>query len=171
MNIIFTFLFKLNQTAINICPPASPPRAVAPNSDVAFVLDSSNSVNARSFEHQKEFVNKIAQKLQLAPTLTQAGVIKYGERASIEINFDDNYRLASLVRSVSSLQHDSARESRLDLALRLAKEKMLTNEHGARANSDKVLLLLLFDTKLDKFMFLLIIFLEVHRMEQFLEKL
>lgn len=95
-------------------------------------------MNARSFENQKEFVKRIALKLQLGPTLTQAGVIKYGERASIEINFDDNYRLASFFRSVSRMQHDSARESRLDLALRLAKEKMLTNEHGARPKSDKV---------------------------------
>ena len=105
---------------------------------MTFVLDSSNSVNARAFEHQKDFVNKMVQKFQLGATLTQAGVIKYGEQASIEINFNEHYRVSSMARAVSSLEHDSARESRLDLALGLAKSKMLTEEHGARSQADKV---------------------------------
>ena len=101
-------------------------------------MDSSKSVNADDFNRQKEFIDQILQQFTIGPKETQAAVIKYGESANVEISFDDFYTLKGLQNSINGIKHDLARESRLDLALKLARDEMFTKRRGARIDDPRV---------------------------------
>ena len=101
-------------------------------------MASSKSVNEADFNRQKEFIDQILQQFSIGPKQTQAAVIKYGRTASVEINFDDFYTYKTLKNSIDNIQYDSARESRLDLALKLARDEMFTRRRGARIDDPKV---------------------------------
>jgi len=107
---------------------------IGDSADVGFIMDSSKSVNEEDFNRQKEFIIKILEQFEIGPKQTQAAVIKYGESAEVEISFDDYYTLGALKQSVSGIKHDLARESRLDLALKLARDDMFTKRNGARTD-------------------------------------
>lgn len=101
-------------------------------------MDSSKSVNEEDFNRQKEFIEQILQQFTIGPKQTLASVIKYGETAKVEISFDDFYTMKDLEGSIKSIKHDLARESRLDLALKLARDEMFTKKRGARIDDPKV---------------------------------
>ena len=68
----------------------------------------------------------------------QAGIIKYGRKAWIEINFDEFSMEKDLVAQINLIKHDNANESRLDLALEMAKEKLFPRSRGLRRDGAKV---------------------------------
>ena len=108
-------------------------------------MDSSNSVNEEDFNRQKEFIIRILEQFDIGPQQTQAAVIKYGESADVEISFDDYVTFKRLNESIRRIRHDLAQESRLDLALKLARDEMFTKRRGARI--DQVEQVMLFSTR------------------------
>ena len=85
--------------------------------DIAFLLDASASLLASGFQKELEFVNTIVDRLAGADSSLRAGVIVYGDTASIRIGLDkfsvadnrDTFRSA-----VQSLRFDNAAETRID---------------------------------------------------------
>lgn len=106
--------------------------------DIGFVMDSSKSVNEADFNRQREFIKRIVEQFQVSKDETQAGVIKYGESAGIEINFGKFNTPRDLTTAVDNIKHDLAKESRLDLALKVARDQLFTRQAGARSNDSKV---------------------------------
>ncbi|XP_065643580.1 uncharacterized protein LOC100214647 isoform X2 [Hydra vulgaris] len=103
--------------------------------DIAFILDSSRSVTRDHFNRQKEFVKTILGEFPLGEELTQAGIIKYGRTADIEINFGEFLTQTDLFNAIDKIKHSQADESRLDLALKKAHEELFTSQ-GARSDKD-----------------------------------
>ena len=101
-------------------------------------MDSSKSVNEEDFNRQKEFINQILQQFTIGSQRTLASVIKYGESANVEISFDDFNNMKGLQGRIEGIKHDLARESRLDLALKLARDEMFTRRRGARIDDSRV---------------------------------
>lgn len=101
--------------------------------DIAFIMDSSKSVNKEAFNKQKEFITGLIQYFQISLDEVQAGIIKYGRKAWIEINFGDFPTEEDLIRNIDAIQHDEASESRLDLALRLAQSELFPKSRGTSA--------------------------------------
>ena len=85
--------------------------------DIGFLLDASASLLASGFQKELEFVNTIVDRLAGADSSLRAGVIVYGDTASIRIGLDkfsvadnrDTFRSA-----VQSLRFDNAAETRID---------------------------------------------------------
>ena len=63
----------------------------------------------------------------------QAGIVKYGRNAWIEINFDEFPTEKDLIDNINGIKHDNANESRLDLALKLATDRLFLRSRGAKA--------------------------------------
>ena len=62
--------------------------------DIAFLIDSSKSVNKGDFSRQKEFIREILREFPIGQDKSLVGVIKYGAGAKIEIRFSDYVRRA-----------------------------------------------------------------------------
>lgn len=110
--------------------------------DIAFIMDSSRSVTGEDFDRQKEFIKNFLKRFPISAQQTQAGIIKYGRTADIEIPFNKYTTESELGNAISEIQHAEARESRLDLAFRVARDQLFTAASGSRGQRvNKVLLL------------------------------
>jgi len=111
--------------------------------DIAFILDSSRSVTGEDFDRQKEFIKNFLKRFPIGAQQTQAGIIKYGKTANIEIEFNDFTTEAKLSTAIGRIMHSQANESRLDLAFRLARDQLFTAARGSRGQlANKALVLL-----------------------------
>ena len=100
--------------------------------DIAILLDSSRSVSANDFDKQLNFTRDILGQFDIGPRQTQAGIIKYGKTAEVQIGFKDYTTDAALFNAINTIKYSDDTESRLDLALKVAKEELFTKERGAR---------------------------------------
>ena len=105
--------------------------------DIAFLIDSSKSVNSDDFNRQKEFIREILKEFPIGYEKSRVGVIQYGAGAMIKIKFNDYLTSSSLLRAVDDLPYNEAKESRLDLALQIAQDDLFTLAAGARIGDDK----------------------------------
>jgi len=105
--------------------------------DIAFLVDSSKSVNAADFQRQKEFIREILKEFPIGNDKSLVGVIQYGAGAMIKIKFDDYLTSSSLLTAIDNLPYNEAKESRLDLALQIAQDQLLTQAAGARIGDAK----------------------------------
>lgn len=123
-------------------PPPSGCFRFGDPTDIGFVLDSSRSVTPSDFEKQKQFIKNILAQFPVGPEKTQAGIIKYSQKAEIELNFNEFETEKDLSNAVDGIKHDQADFSRLDLALEMASNNLFTQEHGARKDTAKALVIL-----------------------------
>lgn len=133
----FVLIFIISMVFISAPPPPGCFN-LGNAADIGFVMDSSKSVNEEDFNRQREFINKIIEQFQVSQDEMQAGVIKYGETAGIEIAFSEFNTAEDISRAVTAIEHDLAKESRLDLALKVARDQLFTKEAGARSDDAKV---------------------------------
>ena len=101
--------------------------------DIGFIMDSSKSVNAEDFMEQKEFIVGLIKHFQISVDEVQVGIVKYGRDAGVEINFGEFPTEEDLIRNINAIEHERANESRLDLALKLAKEKLFLRSRAKSA--------------------------------------
>lgn len=113
--------------------------------DIAFIMDSSRSVTGEDFDRQKEFIKNFLKRFPIGAQQTQAGIIKYGRTADIEIQFNAYTTEAELGNAIGQIQHAEARESRLDLAFRVARDQLFTAPMGSRGQRVNKALVLLGD--------------------------
>ena len=105
--------------------------------DIGFVLDTSASLLLSGFRKELDFVNTIVDRLASADSSLRAGVIVYGDTASIRIDLDefdvaenhDAFRSA-----VQALHFDNAAETRIDRGF----EEALQLFKNARPETKKV---------------------------------
>ena len=65
---------------------------------------------------------------------TQAGIIKYGDKAETGINFFEFFTKVDLFNAIDSLEHSKDSSSRLDLALKMARDELFDASRGARGD-------------------------------------
>ena len=87
--------------------------------DVAFLMDSSESITDEDFEREKNAVKEIARKFLKASQKSRAGVIMYSGRPELSIDFRSQSSLDIFESEVEALTHKRSK-TRIDLALRYA---------------------------------------------------
>ena len=117
-----------------LAPPPPDCFTFSDPTDIGFILDSSRSVTDDNFFKQKEFVKNIIKQFPVGPDQTQVGIIKYGEKADTGINFYDFFTEPDLFNAIDSLDHSKDSASRLDLALKMARDELFTASRGARGD-------------------------------------
>lgn len=94
--------------------------------DVAFLMDSSESITDEDFEREKTAVKEIARRFLRASPDSRAGVIMYSGRPELSINFRSQGSLDIFQSAVDALTHKRSM-TRIDLALRYAAESLFLN--------------------------------------------
>ena len=107
--------------------------------DVAFLLDSSASLRESNFMSQKNIVKQVIRDIYpVSVDGNRIGVIRYSDDAKIEVNFNEYFTNKDLYTSVDSIPFTRG-GSRIDKALKLARDQLFTVANGARNDAEKVM--------------------------------
>lgn len=109
--------------------------------DLGFIIDASGSIGSVNFLKILEFVAKIVDAFDIRPNGTHVGVIHYSDDAKLDFDFN-KFKGADLNRDnvVNEINKISVTEgqTRIDLALKKAKEELFTEAGGMRPDKPKV---------------------------------
>ncbi|KAL9966098.1 hypothetical protein ACROYT_G024117 [Oculina patagonica] len=113
--------------------------------DLVFMIDSSESVGLENFNKIKKMVDKTLTLFTISERKTHVGVIVIDSVPHIELNLNtlhgNNVTQDHVTKVVDSLQFISG-QTRIDLALRMARKEVFSKSGGARKNAHKLLLVL-----------------------------
>lgn len=104
---MITFIIFLNIPEIKPC--------VAPV-DVAFVVDSSNSISKTNYQLEKDFVKLIAKQLNIGSSNSRASLVLFSGNAYLEARLDQYNNTKDFQNAVDQLRHLKS-TTRIDLAL------------------------------------------------------
>ena len=107
--------------------------------DMAFVLDSSNSVGRLNFSLTLEFVANISQAFTIGPQDTQVSVVSFNRFPNISFFFDTYSNISSLIGGIQQVPYLDTPRSGLTTytaaALNILNLDVFTVEGGARGAS------------------------------------
>lgn len=87
--------------------------------DIAFLMDSSDNIDAENFQKQKSLVISIARSFGISPNTSRAAVVLYSDKASVRFRFGDSMSTKLFENTVRDLPHIRG-ESRMDKAFEVA---------------------------------------------------
>lgn len=111
------------------------------DADVAFVVDTSGSINDENFIKQKDFIKVLASSFDPSLDQHQLGLISYSSEAQMEVSFLDKVDTIQFERAVDRVPHTKGR-TRLDKALKLAASQMFSANGGTRLRKRKIMVIL-----------------------------
>ncbi|KAJ7370156.1 hypothetical protein OS493_033781 [Desmophyllum pertusum] len=111
--------------------------------DLVFMIDSSESVGLENFNKIKKMVDKTLTLFTISAKQTHVGVIMIDSVPRIELNLNtlqgNNITHDHVMRVVDGLEFISG-QTRIDLALRMARKEVFSKAGGMRENVRKLLL-------------------------------
>lgn len=102
--------------------------------DVAFILDSSGSIEMEDFDGARNFIENLAKTFKIAPQKTHVGLMIYSDEAKIMSRFGKIMSHQDLRAELDSLPHLRGK-TRIDLALKLASDQLFNRNEGMRSSS------------------------------------
>ena len=109
--------------------------------DIAILVDSSGSIGKENYGKQKEFVKAVTRTFRLSRKRARVGVIVYSDQAVITKRFNKYFSQESLSRIIDTLPYRKG-TGRIDRALKLASEDLLSTRGGARSGAHKVVVVI-----------------------------
>ena len=131
-NLLLRFLIKFS---LNLAKERCPHKL-----DVAVLLDSSGTMRT-AYSHAKEFIKTFADYYHLGVNSTHIGVITFSERAYLHVPFNAHQEHTAFNNDVDSIPFLGYR-TRLDLAFKMADERLYSPKYGAREDTEKIVLLM-----------------------------
>ncbi|XP_015749756.1 PREDICTED: von Willebrand factor A domain-containing protein 2-like, partial [Acropora digitifera] len=105
--------FKVRDIAATVCAAAEKieKQICLVALDIAFVVDSSDHVNAVDFEKQKALLISIARKIGIMTNYTRGALVPYGDTASVYFRFEESSSIASFENAVAKMPRKKGRSS------------------------------------------------------------
>ena len=91
--------------------------------DLAFIVDSSASIQEINYQKEKEFVKQLAHSFGVAQGQSRAALVLYSTSPSIKVAFDQYQTLEEFHKAVDQLPYEKGL-SRIDLALEKASQEI-----------------------------------------------
>ncbi|KAJ7986932.1 hypothetical protein DPEC_G00333510 [Dallia pectoralis] len=107
--------------------------------DIVVVLDGSNSI--WPWESITDFLLKLLENIEIGPTLSQVGIVSYGEKVSHNVNLSQFDNTQSLLDKVKTLPQQQGRKTMTALGIETARKEAFTLERGARPGVKKVMII------------------------------
>ena len=108
--------------------------------DVGFIVDSSGSLR-RDYSKEKDFVNLLAENLNISRLGSHVSVVLFSYYAELKIKFSDYTNIDDFKSAVNALPLMKS-TTRIDKALKTAYDEMFNERNGMRVRVPKVLVLL-----------------------------
>lgn len=113
--------------------------------DLGFVIDASGSIGAVNFQKILQFVAQIVDAFDIRENGTRVGVIYYSDDAKVAFDFNkfkgDQLNKENVVKEINKISVTEG-QTRIDLALRLAKKSLFSLEGGMRPDKPKIALVM-----------------------------
>ncbi|XP_030041504.1 von Willebrand factor A domain-containing protein 1 isoform X1 [Microcaecilia unicolor] len=135
------YLHVFHQIALGQHIPAADPPPFIPDceGDILFLLDSSGSVSYYEFANVKGFIGELLQPFTFGPNDVQASMIHISTTPILEFPFNQHTSSHAVQQAIQDTKQYMG-DTNTGQALSFAKEKLFTEQAGARANVPKVLL-------------------------------
>ena len=89
--------------------------------DIVFLLDSSDNIDAKSFEKQKSLVIHIARSFGISQNTSRAALVLYSDTASVHFGFEESSSTTKFVAAVHKMPHQkggASMDKAFDVAIR-----------------------------------------------------
>ena len=107
--------------------------------DLAFIVDTSDSIDANNFEHIKQFLINTIGRMEIGPTGNHIAAISFGNVASIFMRFNTitgaNLNRPNLRAQFANFPKNNG-VTRIDRALLRAESDIFTEANGMRTAAD-----------------------------------
>lgn len=111
------------------------------NVDLAIIVSSSESINAKEWSRIKRFLRSLVKVFNVEPSGTHIAFVVYGTRAQVALKFNElrgsQVTPSAVIQRINSLPRQLGLRF-IDKALRLAEREVFTEASGARKNVAKV---------------------------------
>ena len=108
--------------------------------DIGFVVDSSGSLR-RSFGKEKDFVKTLAEGFGISRDGSRAGIVTFSYNAVLTAKMSDHQDMKDFRASVDKIPY-MGYTTRIDKALKVARDELFVKSNGARAGVPKILFIL-----------------------------
>ncbi|XP_021352218.1 uncharacterized protein LOC110449589 [Mizuhopecten yessoensis] len=109
--------------------------------DVVFLLDASGSVGSSNFILMKFFIKNITANLLLGPNAIQVGIVTFATVPRYEFWLNEHYGALTLNPAIDSIVYTNA-GTYIAKGLQYVRDNALAAANGARADSEKVVILM-----------------------------
>ena len=112
--------------------------------DIGIVIDKSKSIKIPNLEKVITFLGDLVKKFNPAPKADHFGLITFNEQAELAFSFADSkyHNKKDLLRRIANEPLKLNLQTRTDLALKLAKDKLFTKAGGDRPDKPNVMIVL-----------------------------
>lgn len=111
--------------------------------DLVFMIDSSESVGVENFKKIRKMVDRTLTQFTISEKKTHVSIIMIDSVPHIELNLNtlkgDNITSDNVFKVVDNLKFISG-QTRIDLALRMARKEVFSKLGGGRKHAQKILL-------------------------------
>ncbi|XP_071751107.2 integrin alpha-1 [Centroberyx gerrardi] len=107
--------------------------------DIVIVLDGSNSIYPWS--SIVEFLLRFLKNIEIAPTLSQVGIVSYGENVTHRVNLSQFDNTPALLEKVKHLPQQTGYKTMTALGIDTARKEAFMEERGARPGVKKVMVI------------------------------
>lgn len=108
------------------------PKRVIHLMDVAFLVDTSEGVSNLNFQREKNFIKTLVRSFTISSNLSRVGIISYGDKSEITVNFSDQQTTDGLIKRVDSIPFLGG-GPQIDQALEMAAAELFSPAGPARA--------------------------------------
>ncbi|XP_067106086.1 integrin alpha-1 [Osmerus mordax] len=107
--------------------------------DIVIVLDGSNSIYP--WDQVVKFLLKFLKNIEIGPTLSQVGIVSYGENVTHRVNLNQFSNTDDLLAEVEHLPQQTGYKTMTALGIKTAREEAFTVERGMRPGVKKVMVI------------------------------
>ncbi|XP_056146316.1 integrin alpha-1 [Lampris incognitus] len=107
--------------------------------DIVIVLDGSNSIYPWS--SIVEFLTNFLKNIEIGPTLSQVGIVSYGENVTHRVNLSQFDNTPDLLKKVKHLPQQTGFKTMTALGIDTARREAFMEERGARPGVKKVMVI------------------------------
>ncbi len=108
--------------------------------DIGFVVDSSGSLR-NDYGKEKAFVKTLSDIFEISADRSRAGIVTFSNIAELSAKLSDHVSGSEFKAAVDRLRFMGS-TTRIDKALKVAKDQLLLRSNGARAKVAKILIVL-----------------------------
>ena len=111
------------------------------DSDIAFIIDNSGSIEHDEYESAKDFVISIVEDLNVGQDRTRVALITYSDTANLVFNLDRYDHRQEIIPAIKELQYASGKTNTAE-ALRLATSQVFGNNNYNRQQFKDIIVLI-----------------------------
>ncbi|XP_069108778.1 collagen alpha-3(VI) chain-like isoform X2 [Argopecten irradians] len=133
-------------SSLSLCPTTVPPTTTvkpcyAPEADIVFLMDSSNSLGPDNWDKEKQFVMDLISNLDVGADAMQISVVTFESNPKLQFYLNDYQSKDDVLAAVSNITFHTG-NTMTGKALQFVNDVVFVDSAGDRPNANNILVLL-----------------------------